>query len=132
MQTIEEAIESITETRSFGVDQLHEIYDPTKVAALMDSMEATGWQGVPIVVDGEQALTGSHRIAAVDRLWNREGIEVPIPRVEISDLCELYGIDWNTVRREYDGDTYQAAASLRTELPREVVDYLGFDVDGAL
>lgn len=126
-------ISAITETRSHGLDPLHEPNNTAKVAELAASMKTNGWQGAPIVAAGEQALTGSHRIAAVSHLWNRDGIDVEIPRVEIADLCELYGLHWTTILMdEHDGDTYQAASALRELLPREVVGYLGYDVDGAL
>lgn len=130
--TIIEQIDDITETRSHGIDPLHEPYNAAKVAELADALRANGWQGAPIVVAGEQAVTGSHRIAAATRLWNQDGIEVEIPRIEISDLCELYGLDWDAITAEYDYDLYEAATALKHKLPREVVDYLGYDVDGAL
>jgi hypothetical protein len=92
-------------------------------------MATNGWQGAPIVADGENAFTGSHRIAAVARTLNEDGIEVEIPFIQISDLCDLYGIDWAALLDEH-GDTYEAAAELRTLLPAAVVAYLGYDVDG--
>lgn len=124
-------MDAITETASFGVDPPHEVTDRAKLAALTEDMATHGWRGAPIVVDGEQALTGSHRIAAVVALWNTEGMEIPIPRVEISELCELVELDWPALAAEFE-DRHEAAAALQLLLPRNVVEYLGYDVDGAL
>lgn len=124
-------LETITEIKSGGVDPLHEVTDQWKVAILVRDMAAHGWRGAPIVVAGEQALTGTHRLAAVDVLLCTESVEIPIPRIEIRDLCELYGIDWDVLLDENGDVTYRAAAELRSLLPRDVVEYLGYDVDGA-
>ena len=123
-------IADITEVSHGGLNPLHDVTDPAKVASLAADMAERGWQGPPLVVDGENALTGTHRIAAVRALRNTEGIRVAIPRVEIADLCAAYGLVWAALRDQY-GDSYWAAAALRDLLPREVVDYLGIDVDGA-
>lgn len=123
-------LDSITETASFGVDPPREVTDRAKLAALTADMATHGWRGAPIVVDGEQALTGSHRIAAVTALWNTEGMGIPIPRVEISELCEMVELDWLALVDEFT-DRYEAAAALQLLLPRDVVEYLGYDVDGA-
>jgi ParB-like nuclease domain len=48
----------------------HEVREAGKMAALTASMEQDGWQGRPLLVieymDGYQAITGSHRIAAAE------------------------------------------------------------------
>jgi len=125
----------IVDTATGTFTPLHGVTDPEKVAALAADMAERGWQGPPIVSEGGSggnAYTGVHRLAAVDHLWG-EGVEVEIEHVDIGDLCERYGVDWSSVLLdEYDGDSYRAAAALRHRLPREVVDYLGFDVDGTL
>jgi hypothetical protein len=131
--TTAEQIATITDTTTGSFNTLHEVTDRAKVVTLAHDMIANGWQGAPIVVDSENAFTGVHRIAAVAYALREDGEEIETLYVEISDLCELYGIDWTTLLLdEHDGDTYAAAAELRYQLPREVVDYLGFDVDGAL
>jgi len=123
-------IAEITEVSHGGLNPLHDVTDRAKVASLAADMAERGWQGPPLVVDGENALTGTHRIAAVRALRNTEGIRVAVPRVEIADLCAAYGLDWAALRDQHDGDSYWAAAALRDVLPPETVDYLGFDVDG--
>lgn len=121
----------ITSVSTGSFNPLHNVGDLDKVAALMASMREDGWKGAPIVSEGgENAWTGAHRITAATRLWNDEGISVEIPHVDIAELCERYDLDWARVMVEFDNDTYEAAAALRGRLPREVVEYLGFDVDG--
>lgn len=130
---IAEQIATITDTARGSFNTLHEVTDRAKVVTLAHDMIERGWQGAPIVVDSENAFTGVHRIAAVAYALREEGEEIETPFVEISDLCELYGVDWSALLLdEHDGDAYTAAAALRYALPREVVDYLGYDVDGAL
>jgi hypothetical protein len=129
--SVAERIDELTDLKTSGVAPLHGVYDAAKLDLLIAGMTTHGWRGAPIVVDGEQGLTGSHRIAAANHLWNRDGIEIPIPQVQVSELCASFDLSWGSVLEEYDGDTYWAAAALRDLLPREVVDYLGYDVDGA-
>lgn len=133
--TVQDTIDGLVDTTTGLFTPLHEVTDPAKVDALAADMAEHGWRGAPIVTEGGSggnAFTGVHRIAAVARLLNTEGIETEVPYVDIADLCEQYDIDWAALLDEYDGETYEAAAALRHLLPREVVDYLGLDVDGAL
>ena len=39
----------------------HEVRDIEKLNELVASMQANGWQGMPLVADGEQLITGAHR-----------------------------------------------------------------------
>ncbi len=95
-----------------------------KVAALAASITANGWVGAPVIVDGDTAITGSHRLVA------REVAEMEvIPVVEVSDLCTAYGIDWLEVLEVNGYDLRAAAREVGFGLPIEVVDYLGYDVE---
>jgi len=101
-------------------------HDPTdlgKVERLAADMAARGWQGPPVVVDGDWALTGSHRIAAHMLLWDRDGIDVRIPRVQIGDLVTAAGWDWQADVADWD----MAIRELSLGLPADLVDYLGLD-----
>ncbi|QIS23711.1 ParB N-terminal domain-containing protein [Nocardia terpenica] len=126
MQDVVEAIAPLIETRYGGIDPVHEADDQSKLAALAADMEVNGWQGAPLVVAGEQALTGAHRYLAARRA------DIEIPRVQIDDVCELYGVDWAALEDTYgccDGyDWYEAARHLDEVLPVAVIDYLGIDV----
>lgn len=122
---------TITETTTGSFNTLHPVTDPGKVEDLIASMREHGWQGPPIVSEGqENAWTGVHRITAAARLWNQEGVEVEVPHIDIGDLCDAYGLDWEVLVDQAEGDEYEAAVTLKSRLPVEVVDYLGFDVDG--
>lgn len=110
---------------------LNPIQNPTdqaKVDRLTEDMATSGWQGPPLVTDGENALNGSHRIAAVAQAWNNNGIQVDIPVVEISELCQTHGLDWDQIQDDAGGDWHQAVAELPHRLPADVVDRLGLDV----
>ena len=100
----------------------HDATDADKLTALVESMEGHGWIGAPLLVDGEQALTGSHRIAAAARTN-----VVEIPRVEVRDLCAAHDLDWDTLLIE-QGDWYWAGIELADLLPADVVAELGLDL----
>lgn len=128
------SIADLVDTTTSLFDPPHEVTDPDKHAALLADMRVRGWQGPPLVTtegEGGWSFTGAHRIAAVRDLWNDEGIEIEIPYVDIADLCQRYGIDWNALCEEHH-DEHWAATEVKRLLPHEVVDYLGFDVGGEL
>lgn len=120
--SIEQRIEQITETRSGGIDPAHGVMERGKVAALTASMEQHGWQGAPVVVDGESAVTGSHRLMAANEVW------IDVPRVQLAEVCDLFGVDWAAHREDCGGDWHEAVVTVDQILPREVVDYLGLDM----
>ena len=60
----------------------HAAADAGKVAELVASMLADGWQGAPVLAIGEQALTGTHRIEAA----REAGIDVPT--LDLYDLAD--------------------------------------------
>ena len=106
----------------------HEVTNQVKLNDLVEDMASRGWVGPPVVVHGEWALTGSHRIAAVVELWNNHGVDVPIPRVDIQEVCAAYGVDWDYSLDGWCGDRYEAAREVADRLPADVVDYLGLDL----
>jgi hypothetical protein len=118
---VAEAIGALIETRSGGIDPVHAADDAGKLAALVESMSADGWNGPPLVVDGEQALTGAHRYEAARVTYT------DIPRIQVTELCEIYGADWEGLRADH-GDWYEAARRLDEVLPAAVVEYLGLDL----
>ena len=105
---------------------LHGVIDGAKVDRLEVDMLERGWGGPPVVADGEQAVTGSHRLAARKRAWSDHGADIEMPVVGISDLCEEFGIDWvDLVDKEVY--LYEAVVAVVDRLPTDVVDYLGMD-----
>lgn len=125
-------VDALTETATGLPDPLHEPHDPAKVTELAADMTARGWHGPPLVVDGEQAVTGSHRIASLALLVNRDGIDVPTPRVQIADVFAAAGLDWAAHLAEHEAERgywqwYEAACAAGTVLPAELAEYLGLD-----
>lgn len=114
-------IEEWTETRDGGITPVHEVRDDEKYAALVASMEEDGWQGAPIVVDGDQALTGSHRY------WAAVATFTEVPRIQIEDVCDLFDVDWAEHCEEWP-DEYDCHIHIVDKLPAEVVEYLGMDM----
>lgn len=138
-------IAAITEIRGEGATftPWHEVVDTAKRDAIAASMACHGWVGPPILVDGEYACTGSHRLGAVEKLCNDEGILMAIEYVEVADLCAEFGLDWEAILYEHsiviseadeerpeirEYDTTAALVALAERLPADVVDYLGLDV----
>lgn len=111
-----------TETHQGGINPLHEVVDVEKYETLVADMEENGWKGAPLVVECEQALTGSHRY------WAATETFTGIPRIDVTDLCDLFDADWDTLKNDHGGDWWEAARYLDEVLPREVVDYLGLDL----
>lgn len=81
--------------RAAAVVPPHGVVDDAKLHRLIESMERDGWTGRPIVAqavgDGYAAWTGSHRLAAANKL----DIEVPVvlvPEEAIDRLRAQVGI----------------------------------------
>ncbi|CRK59100.1 hypothetical protein [Alloactinosynnema sp. L-07] len=113
-----ELIDSLTETRDGGIDPVHHVTDRAKLAVLVTDMDEHGWVGPPLLVDGEQALTGAHRLVAARETFT------PMPRVDIGELCDALGLKWAELRHP-DGDIDANLDIAAEHLPTEIADYLG-------
>lgn len=98
----------------------NDVADAEKIAGLIASMEADGWTGAPVVVDGDQAVTGSHRIAAACK------VGLDIPTVSIRDLFAEAGLDYDDAVEEY-GDRYEVIVHADRFLPASIIDRYGLD-----
>lgn len=102
----------------------HEVRDLMKLTALVESMAKDGWVGGPIVIQGEQAITGSHRLAAaalvMDR-WERDEdvVEVHVETVEFRDLFEDAGLDLDEVARDANYDMTEIVNALPASVKAE-------------
>ena len=77
---------------------LHSVTDRDKVTAIRASLEQNGWVGAPLVIDGDQLLTGVHRYAAAQSLdWR----DAEIPTVELADLFAEAGLDMAACHAEW-------------------------------
>lgn len=104
----------------------HDVRDEHKVAHLVASLDTYGWDGPPLLVEGERAVTGAHRIPAVDVL-TRRGTSLEVPFLDVAELAADYGIDWQLLREQYP-HLDEAAQQLAELLPNEVVATLGMDL----
>lgn len=114
----------MTETALIAANSLtpwNDVDDAEKLTALIASMEVDGWVGAPVVVDGDQAVTGSHRIIAARQA------DIEVPTVDIRDLFANAGLDYDDVVEEYGGDRYEIVVRAEQFLPGDVVDQYGLD-----
>lgn len=105
----------------------HEPRDPAKLAALAESMGRDGWVGPPVVVDGEQALTGSHRIAA----WRSLGRpDSEIPTIELSEVFVEAGLNMQECHEFWGRPTIDDSgfAQFIGELPRGIREKYGLEI----
>ena len=107
----------------------HEVRDEALLDTLAMSMARFGWVGAPIVVDGEQAITGSHRLAAaaivMDR-WERgdDVAEVKVEAVALRDLFEDAGLDLDEIALDANYDMVLIANAL----PASIKTKYGIDL----
>jgi ParB-like chromosome segregation protein Spo0J len=108
----------------------HEITSHAKVVALVSSIETNGWQGPPLVADGEMLITGVHRSAALRALgWSRAAIDEVT--VDIRDIFAANGLDYEAIRAEEEADFSDFEVSLPwviNHLPQSVLDEYGIEV----
>jgi len=107
----------------------HEVRDLEHMRRLMESLEANGWVGAPLVVwEGEYLLTGSHRYAAAKELgW----ADAEIPTIELADVFAEAGLDFEQLHAEYGYptiDDHWALVELLSELPDEIREKYGIDL----
>lgn len=69
--------------------------DYFKVQQLRESMETKGWDGPPLVVHGEKALNGAHRLAAARQV----GLS-SIPTITIQEAANTIGADLSDYKRD--------------------------------
>ncbi len=78
----------------------HGVIDVEKLNGLIGSMIGSGWVGSPLVADGDQLLTGSHRYVAAEIA----GVDVPV--VDIREIVA----DWDALIEE-TGYGYEVAVA---------------------
>lgn len=102
--------------------------DAAKVADLAAAIDAAGWQGAPLVADGEMLLTGSHRYDAAVRVLGWTANDVPT--VDVREVFADAGADYDAMlaKQMDSGLSWEVAVPLLlAELPAAVVAEYGFD-----
>ncbi len=97
----------------------HSVEDENKLAELIASMGANGWQGAPLVADGSQLITGAHRWVAAQE------VEIDAPVVDIRDIYP----EWDTLHAEYGSPTADERdyTEALMDLPQALRDAYGID-----
>lgn len=110
----------------------HEVRDQAKKLVIAAHIQRHGWQGAPLVLDGDETLlTGTHRLAA-HRL-----LELPdyqIPTIDIRDIfCEadMWTADDEPMDFDYFcGESYAADDLIYAiaQLPEAIREAYGLDM----
>ena len=103
-----------------GYNPFHQVIDRDKLAELIVSMETNGWQGAPLVADGDQLITGAHRYVASIAA----GIDAPV--VDIRDIYP----EWETLHADFGSPTSDDPDYVYAvlELPSDLIEAYGIDV----
>lgn len=91
-----------------------------RIHDLARDMERNGWSGSPLVVHGDQVLSGQERYEAARFL----GIEEEVPRVTLEDVYAEAGVDMPQVASPQGGADadQQFFEDYLRDLPRHVRD----------
>jgi hypothetical protein len=102
----------------------HEPENTEKINDIARSMMDNGWIGTPVVVWGEQAYTGAHRIAAA------EIAEVEVPTICLTELFDEAGLDMDEALWMYGHPTADDVqmAMVIGQLPANIIDKYGIDI----
>ena len=113
------------------MEPLHEVTDQAKVNALAKAIERDGWQGAPLVADGDQLLTGVHRYAALRQLeWGMAQIDEVT--IDIRDIFAEADLDFeaevDAVISQYSDPIVAVIDTLRL-LSHDVRERYGIDCE---
>lgn len=94
-----------------------DFYDQDHVDEIADSMRRNGWQGAPLVVLPDYAVsyTGTHRLRAAQ---NAELDEVPA--VDLADLFTACGLDLAEICDEHDLGLLSNRTEIISHLPEDI------------
>lgn len=108
---------------------LHEEKDRAKTERLMKSIQEDGWKGVPLVYDGEQLLTGTHRYLAAQELgWG----DSDIPMIELEAVYAEAGLNMKELHEQHESptiDEWDEWVRFLSELPESIRDKYGIDAE---
>jgi hypothetical protein len=123
-----QVIEATTAT-TIQYEPYHGVHDEDKLAALVASMLANGWQGVPVVADGNCLMTGSHRWHAVEQIEQMHEIDAPEVLLHVVDIRDIYP-EFDDLMDEFDNPTISEPmyAMAIDNLPEALKEMYGIDM----
>ena len=106
------------------METLHGETDHKKTLELQRNMEANGWVGAPLVVEGDQLINGTHRYIAARNL------EIEIPTIELEELYIMAGLDMLEIHEAHGFPTLDEPeyADFLGELPYSIRNKYGIDL----
>jgi hypothetical protein len=99
----------------------HDAFESEKLAQLIESMQANGWVGAPLVYFDDHLMTGSHRYRAAELA----GLET-IPCVNYSDVFCVDADEVDEIVRNQDNWVVELTY-LALDSDPEIAKYLGMD-----
>jgi hypothetical protein len=123
-----QAIEATTAT-TIQYEPYHGVHDEDKLAALVASLLANGWQGVPVVADGDCLMTGSHRWHAVKQIERMHEIDTPEVLLHVVDIRDIYP-EFDDLMDDFDNPTIGEPmyAMAIDNLPEALKEMYGIDM----
>lgn len=112
------------EEKAMRLAPLHEEREPEKTKLLMESMKVNGWAGSPLVRDGEQLITGTHRYLAAQNLG------IAPPTIELDELFARAGLNMQGLHEKHGYPTIDEPEwdDFLMELPVSVREKYGIQV----
>lgn len=105
--------------------------DDAKVAELVESIKANGWQGAPILVCDNGLVTGSHRLAALKAIYEAdldfeydELFKIDVAEdvsEEVIAYCEKTGIGYDQIHFDDLSDVF--AGTWVEEFADQIVEW---------
>ncbi|MEU9761728.1 ParB/Srx family N-terminal domain-containing protein [Streptomyces sp. NPDC047987] len=94
-----------------------DFYDQAHIDEIADSMRRNGWQGAPLVVLPDYAVSysGTHRLRAAEAAELDE-----VPAVTLHDLFEACDLDLNAICDEHDFGFVSNREEIVAHLPEDV------------
>jgi hypothetical protein len=109
----------------------HGVHDEDKLATLIGNMVLNGWQGAPVVADGDCLITGSHRwhaVKQIERMYEADKTDTEV-LLHVVDIRDIYP-EFDDLMDEFDnpvvGEPMYAMAI--DSLPADIRDAYGIDM----
>jgi len=88
--------------RVINFEPVNSAWDTDKVESLIENIKKNGWQGCPILTYGNTLITGSHRQAALRKLF-AQGEEIDFDcAVDVTDIIDQKLSEGMEIEEIYD------------------------------